>query len=320
MAEPVSKIAFIHTADIDEKVGFDASHVQQGCFIAAERAKDALKEPPAGYNELQGTQLADVIGSMQITHCSIMVLLTQCKGKPEIVDSLILARAQMEGLYNFFLMLESPEWTVAYLKDNWKKKYIEILLQKEEMKNLPRFGEFNTVIAPGLLEQGRQFCGVTDSEIATIDNEQLGVPYPFGTSKASIPSFPTPGRGLTNITITYRRRMLQRLYPEYQDLCSFAHGLPAANLLKGLLSSRSLHRKLFSEAQAAEVEAKDVSERAFITSTLSIAQCCAELAENYPSDVQLRAGALEAWQKLSVHSLLGNAIWEIRTRGLLGVL
>jgi hypothetical protein len=48
MAEPVSKIAFIHTTDIDEKVGFDASRVQQGCFIAAERAKDALKDPKGG--------------------------------------------------------------------------------------------------------------------------------------------------------------------------------------------------------------------------------------------------------------------------------
>jgi hypothetical protein len=320
MAEPISKIAFIHTSDIDEKASFDASRVQQRCFVAAERAKDALKRPLAGYDELQATQLADVIGSMQTTHCSITVLLTECKGKPEIVDSLILARAQLEGLYNFCLMLESSEWTVAYLKDNWRKKYIEILLQKEEMKHLPRFAEFNTIIAPDLLQRGRQFCGVTDNEVATIENEQLGTPYPTGRSKAPIPSFPTPGKGLKNITDTNRRRMLERLHPEYQDLCSFTHGLPAANLLKGLLSTRSFHRKLFSESQAAEVEAKDVSERAFIVSTLSIAQCCAELTQSYPGDLQLRAGTLEGWQELSVHSLLGKTIWEIRTRRLLGVL
>jgi hypothetical protein len=188
------------------------------------------------------------------------------------------------------------------------------------MRDLPRFEEFNTVLGPKFLEEGRTHYRITDIEKQTIDNEQLGIPLPTGLKAERIRSFPTPGRAISETAQGDRRRMLERLYPEYGDLSSFTHGLPHSSLLKGLLSPRSLHRRLFTEKQAEDSGAKDVTERAFIVSLMSIIQCAAELTEKYPRDVNLAAGVVEAWKSFSEDTLLGKTIWEIRTRRLLGVI
>ena len=188
------------------------------------------------------------------------------------------------------------------------------------MRDLPRFNEFNNVLAPKFLEEGRTHYRVTDAEKLTIDYEQLGVPLPAGMQAEEIKPFPTPGRAINKIAQGDRRRMLERLYPEYVDLSSFTHGLPHSNLLKGLLSPRSLHRTLFTEEQAKDSGAKDVTERAFIVSLMGIIQCAAELTEKYPADINLVAGVVQAWKSFSRDTLLGKTIWEIRTRRLLGVI
>jgi hypothetical protein len=320
MALPVSKIAYRHIDDIDENKRSNAREIERLGLIAAERAKDALKKPLPGYDELQRFILEEVITSMQVTHRTIIAILSTCEGKPETVDTLTLARMQLEGLYNFCLMLESPQFIDHYLKDGWKKRYVDLLLQQEEMKNLPRFDEFNSVLGPKFLEEGRTHYRITDIEKLTIDDEQLGIPLPAGVKAEKIKSFPTPGRAIHETAQGGRRRMLERLYPEYGDLSSFTHGLPHSNILKGLLSPRSLHRRLFTEEQAKDSGAKHVSERAFIVSLMSIIQCAAELTEKYPGDVNLVAGVVEAWKSFSEDTLLGKTIWEIRTRQLLGVI
>ena len=42
--------------------------------------------------------------------------------------------------------------------------------------------------------------------------------------------------------------MLERLYPEYQDLCAYAHGRPIAGFNKAVFDGRSPLRKMFSMA------------------------------------------------------------------------
>ncbi len=49
-------------------------------------------------------------------------------------------------------------------------------------------------------------------------------------------------------------------------------------------------------------------------------QSAAELTMLYPKDLDLQAAAVAAWTKLVDGSLLGKAIWEIRTRALLGII
>jgi hypothetical protein len=239
MPLPVWKIAYLHTVDVDETKRSDARDTERLAMIAAERAKDALKKPLADYDELQRFILEELINSMQITHRTIIAIISCCEGGPETVDTLTLARTQLEGLYNFCLMLESPRFIDQYLKNGWKKRYVDFLLQQEEMKNLPRFDEFNNVLGPKFLEQGRAQFRITAGEKLTIDHEQLGTPLPAGMKPEKMKSFPTPSGVIDETAQGDRRRMLERLYPEYGDLSSFTHGLPHSNLLKGLLSPRS---------------------------------------------------------------------------------
>ncbi len=245
MPPPVSQIAYCHTSDIDPHKRADARRMETLANIAAERAKDAIKINFSGYTDLQRDILCEVLNSLQVTHRTIIVLITHCDGKPEPVDVWMLARMQLEGLYNFCSMLENPSFIDGYVKDGWKKQYIAMLLQKEETKELPRFDEFSKVLGPKLLEMGRGVCGVTEAERLTLDNEQLGTPLPPGVTRQKIASFPTPAGTIARTARGDRRRMLERLYPEYAELSSFTHGLPHSNLLKGLLDRRSLHRTLF---------------------------------------------------------------------------
>ena len=63
-------------------------------------------------------------------------------------------------------------------------------------------------------------------------------------TKEEIPAFPTPGRVINKLAKgTDKRRMLERLYPEYVFPCSFAHGLPDANLFKIMFNKDSKFRK-----------------------------------------------------------------------------
>ena len=317
---PVSQIACRHTSDIDPNKRVDAGRMEVLASIAAVRAKAAIRSGLPGYTDLQGHILSEVLNSMQITHRTIVTVIRHCDGQPESVDILMFARMQLEGLYNFCLMLESPIFIEDYVKDGWKKQYVAMLLQKEETKALPRFDEFSNLLAPKFLEEGRRFCGITEAERLTIDHEQLGTPLPAGVARQQIATFPTPAGTIKKIAAGGRRVMLERLYPEYAELSSFTHGLPHSNLLKGLLDPRSLRRTLFTEEQAKDTAAKDVTERAFIVSILSIIQCAPEMTVRRPDDIELLAGVTDAWKILSEDSLLGKTIWEIRTKGILGII
>ena len=114
--------------------------------------------------------------------------------------------------------------------------------------------------------------------------------------------------------------MLERLYSKYVDLCSFAHGLAHANLFKNVFNSRSPHRHVASDAQIQERFQYDVLGEAYTLNFLSIAQSTAELTRLYPNDMELPAAAVDAWNSLCQASLLTKAIWEIRTKSLLGVI
>ena len=314
------RIAFRHTRDVDPERRYDASKLQSLVYIAAERAKDILDTAVPGYSELHRFVMREVLNSMQVTHATICTVLTTCEGKPQSVDALVLARIQLEGLYNFCLMLEEPRYVDDYLRDGWKKRYVAFLLQREETQDLPRFAEFSNFNAPQSLEQLQEACSVTEAERSTIDHKELGVPMPKGLPKAEIRSFPTPGKAIGKVNTVTRRKMLERLYPEYGDLCSFAHGLPQSNLLKGFLNPHSLHRQLVPEKQALEVGSKEVTQRAFLVSMISIIQSAAEVLDRWPRDLDLLASVTDAWRTLSEDSLLGMAVWEIRTKHLLGII
>ncbi len=114
--------------------------------------------------------------------------------------------------------------------------------------------------------------------------------------------------------------MLQRLYAKYVDLSSFAHGLGEANIFKIVFDNRSPYRKLATDAQIKERYELDVKSEALVTSFCSIAQSAAELSMLYPNEIEVIEVVTRAWGELSVASLITKAVWEIRTRKLLGAI
>jgi hypothetical protein len=56
-----------------------------------------------------------------------------------------------------------------------------------------------------------------------------------------------------------------------------------------------------------------------VYSFMSIAQSAAELTALYPNDVGLASAATRAWNELHNSHILANAIWNIRTKALFGI-
>ena len=52
---------------------------------------------------------------------------------------------------------------------------------------------------------------------------------------------------------------------------------------------------------------------------MSIAQSAAELTTLYPNDTELTSAVMGAWNELHDAHLLAIAVWNIRTKSLLGV-
>ena len=316
----VSRIAFSHTNDIDPNHHIDSNQIDAAMRVAVTRAIDALDSPAGVYGELQRANMQNCLHSVLATHSNIRMLLKQGEEKPMSVDGLALARISLEHLYNMCLFTESADWVDIYLRDGWKKQYIGFLLQRQETRNLDRFQAYSEEEAPSALDTLANIVGITPEQIATIDQEQLGISIPEGMPESRSPRFPTPTQAIRKLSEGPKRKMLERLYPEYVFLCSFVHGLPPANLFKFMFNSHSGVRQIWSENQLSLTFHKEVAARAYAVSVLSIVQSAAEITVLYPNEIGLIAGATEAWQELSKHFLLGRAIWSLRTRELLRAL
>jgi hypothetical protein len=190
---------------------------------------------------------------------------------------------------------------------------------REETKALPRWNEF-ALKSPFWLTQLRDQFGITQEQQLTIEHEELGISLPSGFVKHLIPHFPTPGKVLTKIAAPEKRRMLERLYPQYIELCSFVHGLPQASFYKMMFDKRSFHRTLINDEGVKERFQRLVVAEAFMMSFFSTVQATAELMVLYPANVELPSAAMKAWNPLSKAHLLAKAVWAIRTEKLLGVI
>ena len=299
-------------SDIDPDLAPDAAapdHCVNGCAL---RATEALKRAASGLTDLDRINVSVIFDGMRISHQSIQILLSS-GSKPTSVDALALARLQLESLYAICLMVEDPKWISVYIKDGWKKMYKLFLCQRQEYGDLPRAREkLEREFLPAIRNL-QELCGVKEEEKATIEVEELEIPVPSGKG-VSITSFPTPGRIIKKIHDADRRKMLMRLYAEYDQLSSYVHGLPSSEMLRRILgdhhdSSTGEREIIFDERVAGP---------ALHYSCLSVAQASSELTCLYPNDVELRARVTDAWNLLTKHSLLGKTIWEIRTRKLLG--
>jgi hypothetical protein len=313
----LSDVAYHHTSDIDSATKRDANVLTNLVNVCIVRAENALKNALGGYTDFQCAQIAQIFCSMRSTHHNFRKLMDD-EADPGSVDSLALARLQLETLYAVCFMLEAPDNVNCYLRDGWHKQYSKFLLRREEFSALPRFANYLTKVA-NTLETLRQFHGITLEQKMTIDNREIGAPLPQGFVPQPLTPFPTPGKVLPTVTIPDRRIMLERMYPEYVRLCSFAHGLAEATFFKTIFDKRNPVRSMLKDSDIEDTFQKEASD-GFLISALSMLQCVTELTTLYPNDIDLKAGAIAAWNELSEVHLLGRALWYIRSRSVLGAI
>ena len=267
----VSSCAYVHTQDIDPEQHINAGPINDAMELSVARAVASLESSSGSYTDFHRANMQTVLRSMLSTHRGIRKVLGWGEEDPMSVDALALARLPVEGLYTICLMTEDASWVDCYLKDGWRKEYEFFLLQREETRNLSRFDEFSKKTGPFNIGMHAKTIGITKDQIATVEHEQLGAPLPAGVTKEDIPSFPTPGRAINKLTKgTDKRKMLERLYPEYVFLCSFAHGLPDANLFKMMFNRDSKFRKFWDDAELKNTFQRQVAERAYTTSLLRV--------------------------------------------------
>jgi hypothetical protein len=229
-----------------------------------------------------------------------------------------IARMQLETLYAICLVLEQPSYLDLYLKHSWKQTYILHLLMTAECHNLPAIlAVLDGRLGP--LEQLRTLAGVSEEEKQTIRSEQLDEPLPVGGAR-KIRQFPSPGGVLRLVKDPDRKRMLSRLYFEYQFLCSFVHFATQPRSFKGIFDEREPFGQMFTTGQIEEMFQKEIAGPAIWVDFLSIVQSCAEMVVLYPGDIELRRAVTDAWSVLAHRTMMGRAVWEFRTKKLLGVI
>lgn len=318
MSSNVKSVAYVHTSDIDPSVVKSGATWEGLVNICVTAAENALERPPAGYTPTQRNSLTDLFSSMKVTHRSIRILVKLGDEQPESVDALVLARLQLEGLYTLCLLVENPENVNRFVREAWKRQYVRYMLFREEMKGIDRFADTDVPDLSRLLKLAGVW-NITEAERLTIEHDEMETAAPAGFVRQPIKNFPTPGGVIKEMPSGTKKAILERLYIEYQDLCAYAHGRPIAGFSKSVFDGRSPLRKMFSEAEVTKTFQQRVEADCQVYSFMSIAQAAAELTTLYPNDVELASAATRAWNELHNSHILANAIWNIRTKGLLGV-
>jgi hypothetical protein len=235
----VKDIRHVLTRDIDVSQQFDVAELDKWVRLCSFAARDAMNVSPAdGFSAVEWTHLPVMFENLVHSHKSIRTLL-RGERNASAVDALVIARLQLETLYTLCFLLEDHLHIRLFLKNAWKKKYIRFLLHREELKSLQRFEDYYNRHALVHLNslQGPSF--VSDDERKTIEEEELGPQANGGHSPTPIKQFPSPMKVIERIRSHNQREMLKRLYPEYQFLCSFAHGDFEASFFRAVSDPRS---------------------------------------------------------------------------------
>jgi uncharacterized protein YjaG (DUF416 family) len=318
----VKQIKHVLTIDIDTTQHVDVKKLDGFVFTCITAATDALTTiVPPGFSEFERDHLKLMIQGMRHSHRAIRNLLKESASEngtdPIAVDALAIARLQLEALFSLCFMLQDSANVRLFLKYGWKKKYVRFLLDKEERENLPRFHEYFNKTALPFLEELRKMSSVTEEEKLTIEHEEIGTPLPAGFVAVKIGRFPTPGGVIQKITNPDQKSMLERLYPDYEYLCSFAHGDAESSLFRTVLDSRLPFQKKLGVSEVEDFFQRQVAETPLTYSVLSAVQVATEVAALYPANIELLAKVTEAWNWLIKGTLSASAVWERRAKKIL---
>jgi hypothetical protein len=318
----VKDLAFRHTHD--PTVGAPISGVLLDGLVNSciARATAALEHDAPGYEKKHRHQISDVFKSLQYTHRGLRRFLKDLTSDdPEAVDSLALLRLQFEAMFSICLMLDDAKYVDAYVQDYWRKRLVQYLLVREECSGLANHQDYLTD-APKYSLLLRDYFGITAEQQSTVELEELGIPLPAGMTATPLGRFPTPGKVPDKIADADKKRVLERLNVEYGYLCSFAHILAEANLLKGLFDPRSTHRNdsQMTDAQIEQRFQMMIISSANLKSCICVAAATTELTLLYPNDVELTASAIKLWNTICESNLLARIVWALRAKSALRVI
>jgi len=305
--------------DIDLDAKWEARDADASVAKCIAAVTDSLKSPTSRFSEVQRAHLHQVLLSLRHGHLAIRELLRPENEQALSVNVMPIVRTQIETLYAICLIIENPDALTNYEKDGWKKLFVRHLAMREECCNVPRVTKGLAEVEEWL-EKLRILSGVSDMEKQTVEAQELAKLLHPGTAPAKISAFPTPAAVVDRIVDPDRKRMLMRLYPEYQFLCGFVHFSPATVTLTSLLDCRQPFRAMFSTGQITETWHKEIADPAIWLDMISVIECCCEFLTVYPNDVELARCCVEAWKPLTENTFIGRAIWQLRTRKLLGAI
>ncbi len=319
-------VAYRHFEDIDTEYSLDAEEVDDEVerlvhplALAFERSEDL----GASFGHL----LADQLRQFLDTHRSIRLLMKQ-RGRDLAAasDAMSLAREQIEKVYVVALLLEGPEeWTMRYLKDDWRRGYERYLLDGEERGALPRFREFFSGYAPEHMERERLQLGITEGERDLVEfrYRNPGAEYPahLKASSGILRRFPTPWKVIGKVSDATLKDGLGRWYREYGYFSGYGHaGFPK------LMARYYEASKKYTSSQKEEAVEKEY-DQALWASYLAAASGCAEAglrelprvggAPARVADPEVHVKLEELWAVMRRAALLGKALWELRVRHLM---
>jgi len=236
------------------------------------------------------------------------------------VDALTIARLQVENVFSTAFMVDGCANVRLYVKNAWKSKYVRFLLQRIECEKLPRFTEYFRSDGINTLNALQSKSFVTDEERKVIEAQQLGIKQEEGWKKYKIAPFPAPHTVLQECSDSDLKRMLTRLYAEYEYLCSFAHGVNDSPLFRTMSDPRSPYRHYSSSSQIEDFYQRQILETPVLYSAMSCVIVGTEVAAKFPDAIELKAKLTGAWTLLINIGLQAQFAWHLRAKKILGVL
>jgi hypothetical protein len=202
----VKDLVHLLTSDADITRREDVAVLDGFVNTCVASSSDALRNTRlSGFSEIDIMNLSQVVEGLQHSHGSIRKLL-RGEQSASAVDALAIARLQMEALYTFCLLLQSPDNIRQFMKNAWKKKYIRFLLGREDHRGLVRFDDYYSGSGLQMIENLQFASSVTDQERRTIDIQELGPPFGPTPTLVEIEQFPTPGKLIPKLSNSDQKR------------------------------------------------------------------------------------------------------------------
>lgn len=320
---------YAHSRDIDVEDAIDAGEVDD----RVARVVNPLAVAFGGSNDLTlsfRSLMKDMLGQFLGTHKSIRLLMKNREENPSgMADAMSLAREQIEKVFVVALLLEEPErWTGRYLKDGWRKTYERHLLDADERSGLTRYDDFLKKHADAL-ENDRRGLGVTDQEKEFVEwryRNPPGTPRPDHLKEASktIAQFPMPKEVIEGVSDPQLGNALRRWQREYGYFSAYTHS-GSRKLMAG-----SIEGSIMLRAPQKEKVLETEYVQSIMFSYLGTGLACAEAATRAlprgpggkgparnVADADLLVRVSDLWDLLERTSLVGRALYEMRSRHVL---